>query len=44
MNILRMNCWYLKQLPDNGLQLFGTIGNSNTSCRQVATKEQMDRF
>ena len=18
MNILRMNCWYLKQLPDNG--------------------------
>ena len=24
--------------------LFGTIGNSNTSCRQVATQEQMDRF
>lgn len=25
-------------------ELFGTIGNSNTSCRQVATQEQMDRF
>lgn len=24
--------------------LFGTIGNSNTSCRQVATQEQMNRF
>ena len=24
--------------------LFGTIGNSNTSCRQVATQEQMDRL
>ena len=24
--------------------LFGTIGNSNTSCRQMATQEQMDRY
>jgi len=23
---------------------FGTIGNSNTSCRQVATQGQMNRF